>query len=99
MDRAGAAAEEVTRTIIDRLKDKWATVYQSQPINWLIWASRIARQATSAHEALILQPPPMGIIHLFEHSPMQDGPLVSLLRDDNTTALAILEDFDEQLKN
>lgn len=98
VDRAGAAAEEVVRTIIDRLKDKWATVYQSQPINWRIWASRIARQPTAAQDGLISQPPPMEIIHLFEHSPMQHGPLFTVLREDNTTSLAILEDFDEQLR-
>ncbi|CEO97137.1 hypothetical protein PBRA_005741, partial [Plasmodiophora brassicae] len=98
LDRARAAADEQVRAIERQLKDHWGTVYQSQSANWRIWASRIAREPVTRRAALIEDPPPYEIVHLFEHSPLQNGPLLTTLREDNSTTLAILDTMDDHLQ-
>jgi hypothetical protein len=98
VDRAGAAADDVIRSLIDQMKAKWGTVYKSQPINWRIWASRIARQPAPEHPRLIADGPPFELIHLFEHSPVQPVPVLEHVRQDNSTALTVLADMKEQLQ-
>eukprot|EP00474_Spongospora_subterranea_P004523 CRZ04981.1 hypothetical protein [Spongospora subterranea] len=68
-DRAGAASNDVVSTIMNQLRNRWGTTYMSQSINWQIWANSISIEPINRHEALIAQPPPMDIIHLFRHSP------------------------------
>ena len=42
--------------------------------------------------------PRMDIIHLFRHSPSDGDALLSSLREDNNTSLAILDDIMEQIQ-
>ena len=96
IDRAGAAAEEVIRSLIDQLQEAWDTVYKSQQINWRIRASRIARQPAHEHSHLIAHGPPFELIHLFEHSPVQVVPLLDSVRQDNSTSPTVLADVKEE---
>ena len=98
VDRSGAAADEVIQSLITQLRSKWDVVYKSQPINWRIWASRIARQPQPEHIRLIAEGPPFELIHLFEYSPMQPELVLEHLRQDNFTSLTILADVQEQLR-
>lgn len=67
-DRAGASTIAETNTLAERLQAIHQLNYQSNHINWLIWANRI--QASEAHlrEQLMTRPPPPDILHLFAHA-------------------------------
>jgi hypothetical protein len=97
VDRAGAASNDVISTIVNQLRERWGTTYVSQSINWQIWANSISTQPAYRHGALVSEPPPMDIIHLFRHSPTDGDVIVASLRQDNTTSLAILDDVLQQV--
>ena len=97
VDRAGAASNDVISTIVNQLRERWGTTYVSQSINWQIWANSISSESAHLHGALVSEPPPTDIIHLFRHSPADGDVIVASLRQDNTTSLAILDDVLQQV--
>lgn len=99
VDRAGSASNDVVSTIMNQLRNRWGTTYMSQSINWHIWANSISTEPSNRHDALIAQPPPMDIIHLFRQSPTNSDMLLSSLRDDNNTSMAILDDVLQQIND
>lgn len=64
-DRAGASTVSDMNILVTQLKDVHKLHYQSNHINWIMWANRI--QASDAHlrEKLIKSPPPADMLHLF----------------------------------
>jgi len=99
VDRAGAASNDVISTIVNQLRERWGTTYVSQSINWQIWANSISSESAHLHGALVSEPPPTDIIHLFRHSPADGDVIVASLRQDNTTSLAILDDVLQQVQD
>lgn len=97
VDRAGAASNDIVAEITSQLKNHWNTTYASQNINWHIWANSISMEPSFRHEALILEPPPQNIIHLFQRSPTNDSHILSALRSDNQTAIVVMDDIEQQL--
>lgn len=97
MDRAGAASTDIVYAIVRRLKDRWRETYAADDINWQIWANDICREPTHRHDALINEPPPRSLIHLFRHSPVQNDAVVASVGRQNDLVIDILDDVEEQL--
>ena len=95
VDRAGAATNDSVFSIMNQLRDRWGTIYVSQSINWHIWANSRSTEPSNRQATLIAQLPPIEIIHLFRHSPTDSEVLLSSLREDNNTSLAILQQIEE----
>lgn len=97
VDRAGSASNMVVAGIALQLKERWGSTYASESINWQIWANAISTKPAFQHGALIDQPPPQNLIHLFRRSPTDDTGLIRVLRSDNSASVAIIDDIDHQL--
>lgn len=64
-DRGGAATNSQLFDITQRLKERHGKYYQAQDINWRLWANYILRKDSFLQEALMTEPPPLEMIHLF----------------------------------
>lgn len=64
-DRAGASSISEMNTLVVQLKDVHRLQYQSNHINWLMWANRIQASEPHLRENLIRSPPPADMLHLF----------------------------------
>lgn len=64
-DRAGASTITETNALAGRLKETHRYHYQSNHINWVMWANRIQASEPHLREKLINSPPPPEMLHLF----------------------------------
>ncbi len=64
-DRAGASTIAEMNTLVARLKEIHRLSYQSNHINWLMWANRIQASESHLRENLMSKPPPPDMLHLF----------------------------------
>ncbi|KAH9119972.1 hypothetical protein LEN26_011343 [Aphanomyces euteiches] len=92
-DRAGATTTASLLALKERLKELHCESYQSQDINWQLWANYI--QASDAHlqESLLTQAPPAHLIHLFAHAPMNPDIQLNNLRRGLGVAYNINQNF------
>lgn len=67
-DRAGASNTSEVNALVSRLKEVHRQNYQSQHINWLIWATKIQSSESHLYEKMVNNPPPPDILHLFAHA-------------------------------
>lgn len=79
-DRAGATTTASLLALKDRLKEIHRDSYQSQDINWQLWANYIQSRDAHLQESLVTQAPPAHLIHLFAHAPMNQDVQLSNLR-------------------
>lgn len=64
-DRAGASTIAEMNALVGRLKEIHRLHYQSNHINWIMWANRIQASESHLREKLIDSPPPPEMLHLF----------------------------------
>lgn len=64
-DRAGASTIAEMNVLVSQLKEIHKLNYQSNYINWLMWANRIQGSGAHLREKLIQSPPPADMLHLF----------------------------------
>lgn len=64
-DRAGASTVSEMNTLVEHLKDVHKVNYQSNHINWIMWANRLQASEPHLHEKLIKSSPPADKLHLF----------------------------------
>ncbi|ETW09295.1 hypothetical protein H310_01687 [Aphanomyces invadans] len=70
-DRAGAASMASLLALKSRLREIHGAAYRSQDINWQLWANQIQSAPAHRHDAMVSEPPPSNLIHLFAHAPTQ----------------------------
>ncbi|KAI8900343.1 hypothetical protein BC833DRAFT_280244 [Globomyces pollinis-pini] len=93
-DRSGAAADELIREVIEKLRDAHQHKYVSAAAHWRIWASHIVSKPIPTQKRLIMSPPPSHIIHLFDNRP--NASQQRLTSVNNTMVVA--RDIVEQLR-
>lgn len=64
-DRAGASNIAEMNALVGRLKEVHKLNYQSNHINWIMWANRIQASEPHLREKLINSPPSPDMLHLF----------------------------------
>lgn len=64
-DRAGATSMAEMNPLVARLKEVHRLNYQSNHINWIMWANRIQASESHLREKMINSPPPPEMLHLF----------------------------------
>lgn len=64
-DRAGASTIAEMNILVAELKEIHKLHYQSNHINWIMWANRIQASEPHLREKLVRSPPPADMLHLF----------------------------------
>ncbi|ETI30031.1 hypothetical protein F443_22849 [Phytophthora nicotianae P1569] len=65
-DRAGAPSERSLGDVVQSLKEAWITTFQAEDVVWPLRGNHVTRNLDrSTWDAMIQQPPPQQLVHLF----------------------------------
>lgn len=101
-DRAGAPSERSLGDVVQSLKEAWNTTFQVEDVVWRLWGNHVTRNLDrSSWDAMIQQPPPQQLVHLFRPATTYLEGFVADLAESTNVALdcvnGSLQDY-EQLR-
>ncbi|ETN18712.1 hypothetical protein PPTG_21592 [Phytophthora nicotianae INRA-310] len=68
-DRAGAPSEGSLGDVAQSLKEAWSTTFQAEDVVWRLWGNHVTTNLDrSTWDAMIQQPPPQQLVHLFRRT-------------------------------